>query len=204
MKLTYPKGVCLVSSKDGGVERFVEDVSHIDVCQVGRPVGAHKKKGDDLWVEAPRLVLPGDKTMTISKGLLRRLQRYGGTGCIVGRGKGFHGFETWQGVGLRSVIERVMGKTNDYRSMAILVSASDGYRTLFSGGEVAYAPLGESLILVDREDDKPLERNKGRYRIIQRLDLFVDRSIHSIEEIRVMDLRTVGARSSTAINRDRQ
>ena len=64
------------------------------------------------------------------------------------------------------------------------MTASDGYRSLYSGGEILLSRLPENVVLVDTEDGKPLFRKSGRLKSVVRGDFFVDRSVRSLSEIR--------------------
>ena len=64
------------------------------------------------------------------------------------------------------------------------MTASDGYRSLYSGGEILLSRLPENVVLVDTEDGKPLFRKSGRLKSIARGDFFVDRAVRCVSEVR--------------------
>ena len=71
----------------------------------------------------------------------------------------------------------------------VVVTASDGYRALYSGGEIFLSRLGENVVLVDTEDGTPLLRKSGRLKSIARGDFFADRAVRSLAEVRVLTAR---------------
>ncbi|MBK9374283.1 MAG: hypothetical protein IPN03_11270 [Holophagales bacterium] len=68
----------------------------------------------------------------------------------------------------------------------VVVTASDGYRSLYSGGEILLSRLPENVLLVDTEGGKPLLRRSGRLESYARADFFVDRSVRNLAEVRVL------------------
>lgn len=70
-----------------------------------------------------------------------------------------------KGVLLRDILEKAAVQTAtpyDVKKSAILVTASDGYRVVFSWPEVFHSPIGEGAILYFEMDGKPLSDNEGR------------------------------------------
>jgi len=70
-----------------------------------------------------------------------------------------------KGVLLRDILEKAELQTTspyDVRKSAILITASDGYRIIFSWPEVFYSPIGEGAILFFEKDGKPLADDEGK------------------------------------------
>jgi len=70
-----------------------------------------------------------------------------------------------RGVLLRDILEKATVQTAspyDVKKSAILVTASDGYRVVFSWPEVFQSPIGEGAILFFEKDGKPLADDEGR------------------------------------------
>jgi len=70
-----------------------------------------------------------------------------------------------KGVLLKDILEKAEFQASspyDVRKSAILVTASDGYRILFSWPEVFYSPIGEGAILFFEKDGKPLADDEGK------------------------------------------
>jgi|GEM_PF-387774 len=70
-----------------------------------------------------------------------------------------------KGVLLRDILEKATIQTDspyDVKKSAILITASDGYRIIFSWPEVFYSPIGEGVMLFFEKDGKPLADDEGR------------------------------------------
>lgn len=73
---------------------------------------------------------------------------------------------------------------------ALLVSAPDGYRALFSFGELQLADKGRRIILAGSVDGKQLEGQRGgKFRIIVPDELVDDRDVMAVSRIEVVDLK---------------
>ena len=69
--------------------------------------------------------------------------------------------------------------------LLVLVTAADGYRCVFSGSEVFFAPEGKGVMLASRKDGEPLGPASGRYNIVSETDFYIDRSVKMVKEIRI-------------------
>ena len=70
-----------------------------------------------------------------------------------------------KGVLLRDILEKADVQTTspyDVKKSAILVTASDGYRVIFSWPEIFHSPIGEGAILYFEKDGKPLADDEGK------------------------------------------
>lgn len=181
-----PRGLCLVPADDATGRRFVEDVVSIEVRPAGFPAPPRKKDLADPWVEAPALVLPGGKSIPLPAKATKRLPRVEGEGDQVGLGRGFRGRARWAGAGLAALLRDALPAGADPGALFVVVTATDGYRSLYSGGEVLLSRLGENVVLVDSQDGKPLVRGSGRLRTHVRDDVFVDRAVRNVAEVRVV------------------
>jgi hypothetical protein len=182
------RGFGLVPGGDRRSERFLSELKELRLCQAGPLAGVTGKKGEAIRVDEPTLVLPDGKSVSLTRKLIKGLPVVSWGDALFGEGRGFRGEHSWSGVGMTAVLERVVGRPLDMKRLLLLVSASDGYRAVFSGGEMAFTSLGEGLILADREDGKPFGPRDGRYRLVPRLDFFVDRGVRSVKEIRVIEI----------------
>jgi hypothetical protein len=162
VKVDVPRGLCVVPTRDATGRRFVEDVVSIEVRPAGFPAPPRKKDLEDPWVETPPLVLPDGKSTPLTAKALKRLPRVEGEGDQVGLGRGFRGRSRWAGVSLAALLRGSLPAGTDPGALFVVVTASDGYRSLYSGGEVLLSHLPENVVLVDTEDGKPLFRKSGR------------------------------------------
>ena len=183
-KVDVPRGICLVPTHDATGRRFVEDVVEIEVRQAGFPAPPKKKDLADPWVEAPAFVLPGGKKVALTAKATKGLPRVEGEDDGIGLGRGFRGHSRFSGPSLAALLKRSLPAGTDPGLLFVVVTASDGYRSLYSGGEILLSRLPENVVLVDTEDGKPLLRKSGRLKSVARGDFFVDRAVRSVSEIR--------------------
>ena len=188
-KIDVPRGVCLVPTRDATGRRFVEDVVSIEVRQAGFPAPPRKRDQKDPWVEAPALVLPDGTSTPLTVAALKAVPRAGGADDGIGLGRGFHGHRAFEGASLAALLESKLPAGTDPGLLFVVVTASDGYRSLYSGGEVFLSRYPENVLLVDTEGRKPLLRRSGRLESYARADFFVDRSVRNLAEVRVLIAR---------------
>ena len=189
VKVDVPRGLCVVPTRDATGRRFVEDVVSIEVRQTGFPAPPRKKDLEDPWVEAPPLVLPDGQSIPLAAKALKRLPRFEGEGDQVGLGRGFRGRSRWSGVSLAALLRSALPAGTDPGALFVVATASDGYRSLYSGGEILLSHAPENVVLVDTEDGKPLFRKSGRLKSLVRADVFVDRAVRNLTEIRIVLVR---------------
>ncbi len=186
------RGLAIVPATDRRSERFLSELAELRACQAGPLAGVTGKKGQATWVDEPVLVLPDGKGVPVTAKLTRGLPVVSIADASFGEGRGYGGEHSRSGVGMAALLRKAAGRQLDMRRLLLLVTASDGYRSVYSGGEIALSPLGEGLVLADREDGKPLGPKDGRYRLVPRLDFFADRSVRSVKELRVVEIAEGG------------
>lgn len=185
-KIDVPRGVCIVPTRDATGRRFVEDVVTIEVRQAGYPAPPRKRDLPDPWVEAPALVLPDGSSTPLTAAALEGVARAGGADDGIGLGRGFHGHRAFEGASLAALLKSKLPAGTDPGLLFVVVTASDGYRSLYSGGEILLSRYPENVLLVDTQGGKPLLRRSGRLESYARADFFVDRSVRNLAEIRVL------------------
>lgn len=188
-KIDVPRGVCLVPTRDATGRRFVEDVVSIEVRQAGFAAPPRKRDQKDPWVEAPALVLPDGSSTPLTVASLKGVTRAGGADDGIGLGRGFHGHRAFEGASLAALLRSKLPAGTDPGLLFVVVTASDGYRSLYSGGEILLSRYPENVLLVDTEGGKPLLRKSGRLESYARADFFVDRSVRNLAEVRVLIAR---------------
>jgi hypothetical protein len=70
----------------------------------------------------------------------------------------------------------------------LLISAPDGYRSLYSYGEIFLAPEGDRVMVADRIDDQTIKKG-GKFRIVCPDDLMSDRTVKAVQKVEVISLR---------------
>ncbi|MBZ5639493.1 MAG: hypothetical protein LAO51_12170 [Acidobacteriia bacterium] len=182
------RGFGLVPGGDRRSERFLSGLKELHLCQAGPLAGATGKRGEASRVDGTTLVLPDGTRVALTPKLTKGLPVVSWSDANFGEGRGYRGEHSFRGVGMSAVLERALGRPLDMKRVLLLATASDGYRAVFSGGEIAFNSLGESLILADAEDGKAFDPEDGRYRLVPRLDFFVDRSVRSVKELRLIEI----------------
>lgn len=71
----------------------------------------------------------------------------------------------------------------------VLASAKDGYQVAFSLGELDPDLSGSRIIVADRADGKPLDGERGPFRIVSPQDTRGARSIRMLQRLEVVTLR---------------
>ena len=181
-----PSGFCLFSSSDASGARFIEGVTTIEVCQVSRKIEKEKlaKDKNEMWIEKPVLNIFDKNSSELAEGDLKNFAKDAHTSNTVGLGKGFHGTHNYEGKNFADFLKPACAKENaDISRIYVLITAADGYRCLFSGGEIFDSVRGANLMLVETEDGKPLKKGDGKYKAFIKEDFFVDRAIRSVSEI---------------------
>jgi len=186
--IDVPRGVCLVPTRDATGRRFVEDVVSIEVRQAGFLAPPRKRDLPDPWVEAPALVLPDGTSVPLTAAALKDVARVEGEDDGIGLGRGFHGHRRFAGASLAALLRGRLPAGTDAGLLFVVVTASDGYRSLYSGGEVLLSRLPENVVLVDAEDGQPLLRKSGRLKSVARGDFFVDRAVRNLAEVRCVQV----------------
>lgn len=100
---------------------------------------------------------------------------------------------THEGVLVAELLKRVgvpLGKAlrGDAMATYVVVSATDGYRVIFSLAELDPDFTGSDVMVVDRTNGQPLLADQGPIRIVAPKDLAGARSIRMLERIEVVRL----------------
>lgn len=179
-KIGFPK---LVVAGDAYADRCLEDVSTIEVLDL-RP-GKPARKLKTLFSSECTITGRNVKTTALRdlSGRPRQTLRV----KHLGLGKGYHGINVFEGVSFKRLLEEA-GVRRDL-SEVFLISAPDGYRSLFSYGEVFLDPLGDRIILADKMAGKPLKQG-GKFFLIPPDDLMADRDVQAAETVEVLSLKT--------------
>ncbi len=100
-----------------------------------------------------------------------------------GHGTGFKGFQTVQGFYLKDVMTAsVTIPQQDWARSVAVISAKDGYRSVFSVCELMNRNDNRDYLLRDNKDS----REDGRYTVYAVADFFVDRNVKSVEKIEIV------------------
>ncbi|WP_431263958.1 molybdopterin-dependent oxidoreductase [Roseateles chitinivorans] len=81
---------------------------------------------------------------------------------------------TVRGVRLAAVLERagVVGKDrHEWKSMAVIATASDGYKVVFSWPELTNTDVGAGVLVIFERDGRALDDGEGRIALVSGRDL---------------------------------
>lgn len=84
------------------------------------------------------------------------------------------GFSTIKGTRLRALLERAGIKSADHntvKKLAIIATATDGYKVVFSWSELFNAELGDNVLVLFERDGKPLASAEGPLALISGKDI---------------------------------
>ncbi len=174
-KVVLPR---LVMGGDERSDRCVEGVREIELVDLGKPRRRLKR------LYSPRIILRGHGKRLVL-GHMPALKRISFTAGTFGEGRGFHGVQGFKGVSLKRLLKWA-GMSPGIEEL-VVVSAPDGYVAVFSGGELALNPSGARVIIAEEVDGQPIGEG-GRYWLIVPADLWADRWVKAVEEIRVVKL----------------
>jgi hypothetical protein len=69
----------------------------------------------------------------------------------------------------------------DLREAVVVISAKDGYRSVFSVSEILNRSDNKDFLLIDQKDSS----RDGRYTLFAPDDFFVDRNVKAVEKIEI-------------------
>jgi DMSO/TMAO reductase YedYZ molybdopterin-dependent catalytic subunit len=87
--------------------------------------------------------------------------------------KGGRAMRRYVGARLRDVLDRarlVETQPRGLRKSVVVVTASDGYRVVFSWAEIYLSPIGDGVLLVYEQDGAPLPQSDGPIALVSLKD----------------------------------
>lgn len=106
---------------------------------------------------------------------LRQLpqQRFGETAVVCQSGAERGRLENYQGVLLRDILDKakiLAPGHDDVKKLAIIASASDGYKAVFSWNEIFNSPLGDGVLVFFEKNGQLLGEDEGRIAMVSAKD----------------------------------
>ena len=178
-EIGFPK---LVVAGDAYADRSLENLTAVEVLEV-RPATSAKKME---WLFSPHFSITGAVGEALT---VKNIQSYVRTALRVkhlGEGKGYHGIDKFGGVPFKAILKGANLKRD--LSTVLLISAPDGYRSLFSYGELFLAPEGDRVMVANRIDDQTIKKG-GKFRIVCPDDLMSDRTVKAVQKVEIIPLR---------------
>jgi precorrin-4 methylase/DMSO/TMAO reductase YedYZ molybdopterin-dependent catalytic subunit len=178
-KIGFPK---LVVAGDDYADRSIEDIVSIEVIDPRPKIPTASLK--ELF--SPAFTVTGDVKKEITVTDFSPYPRVEAKVKHLGEGQGFHGISDYSGVSLKVMLDKA-GIEPDLDKV-FFVSAPDGYRSLFSYGEIYLNRDEESIIIADTANGEPIE-DGGKFFLIPAEDLMSDRDVKSVEKIEIFSLK---------------
>jgi precorrin-2 methylase len=178
-EVPFPK---LLVRGDFYTDRCLEGVAGIEVLEVDTGL----KNDRSVKLFAPEFRIDGAVPEPKKFGCLRDYQQIEVMKKVVGIGRGYHGLHRYNGVSLVSLLEKT-GVAPDLNKV-VLVSSPDGFRALFSLGELFLSPLGRRIVVARSKDGKLFKDKGGKFTLVVPDELADDRDIRAVCRIKVLDL----------------
>jgi siroheme synthase len=141
-RIGFPK---LVISTDFYTDRCLEDVVHIEVIDLRKE---EERKQEGQRPASSRFTITGSSREAKAFTSLAGYPRTSVAMKEVGSGRGYHGIKVYEGVPLKDLVPKVEGE--GAMDKVLLVTSTDGYRSLLSYGELFFSSLGERVIIGEK------------------------------------------------------
>ncbi len=103
-----------------------------------------------------------------------------------GHGMGFKGVQNNTGFLLKDIINaNIKVIPDELREAVAVISAKDGYRSVYSVSEIMNRNDNKDFLLIDRKDSP----GDGRYTLFAADDFFVDRNVKAVEKIEITGVK---------------
>ncbi len=174
----------LLIRSDFYTERCLEGVTRIEVIDLYPDIKVDRK----VKLQSNEVLITGAVEKELKVCCIKKYPQIEVRKKVVGVHMGYHGLHTYVGTPLVALLEAA-GVGNDL-TKAVMVSSVDGYRAIFSLGELFLADKGQRIILAKRDNGKLLKGQRGgKFRVIVPHELVDDRDVSAVDRIEVVDLK---------------
>jgi len=172
----------LICANDLSDVRFIDSPTKITVKSFVGEFGSMKSKN----IFSPTIeFLKGSQKETLGE-IPSTVEKRTYTYVGYGHGMGYKGVQSVRGYVLKDILSGVITFTpGDLRNSLAVVSAKDGYRSVFSLSELVNRSDNLDVLLVDRKDSQ----KDGRYSLFVTPDFFVDRNVKAVERIEIKKIQ---------------
>jgi len=183
-KIEFPK---LIIAKEFFTGRCLEKVTSIKVVSIDEATEYRKinKLYSNKIIISERL---SNKTLKIKK--LPKGNRVKVKVKMLGEGRGYHGIKEFEGIPLKNILQNLSIKPD--LNKVVIVYGIDGYRSVFSMGEIFLNSSGKNIIkniiIADKVNGQPI-KNGGKFVLVSPEDNFVDRMVKAVFKIEIISLR---------------
>jgi len=156
--------------------------------------GLKGKVADHSDLKVNKLRVTGRVTTPLEIGMeeLRAMEirEIADLGIICGDGDPKGRIRNCRGVLLEKILEMaevIKAEHNDTKKMFIVVSAHDGYKTVFSWQEIFNTGVGGGVMALLERDGEPLDGDRGQLELISAEDYFTgSRYVRGLKDIEVV------------------
>ncbi len=174
----------LLIRSDFYTDRCLDEVTSIEVIDLHPEIKIDRK----VRLHSDDLLITGAVEKELKITCLKEYPQIEVRKKVVGMHMGYHGLRTYVGTPLVKLLEAA--GAGDDLNKALLISAKDGYRALYSFGELLLADKGQRIILAKSDNGKLLKGQRGgKFRIIVPDELVDDRDVSAVTRIEVVDLK---------------
>jgi len=167
----------LVISDDFYTDRSIEGVKEIEVVELNGSTMYNKIQ--NLYSDKIAVYKNGKKITEIKELVVPEKERI--RIKILGEGGSYYGIKSFEGVELKEVIENFYAGNN--LNGAVIVYGADGYRSVFSLGEIFLSK--EKTILADKIDGASI-KNGGKFVMVSSGDIFANRMVKAVSRIEIV------------------
>jgi hypothetical protein len=173
-----PAAVKLVCANDLIGERGILNPTRVTLFTA--PLEILDRKGlKPLYAPGILVKRPGEPAVTLDMAKVRGEAR-AYPSVFYGRGRGFHGFQSFAGILLKDALKGFVNQDGETLRRGYLVAVSmDGYRIAMSCSELFNRNDQAEFLLVDRGQGS----DGGRYSIFPAADFFSDRALKAVSAI---------------------
>ena len=167
----------LVLAGDFYADRCMEDVTDIEIVDLFKKGEAKK----DAPVFSSRIEIRSGADRTV---VVEDLKKYGLTEIRAkqsGDGRGYHGLLKAEGARLKDILKKE--KINPGLDCLFVFTAPDGYRSVFSAGEILLSSKGEGIFIADLDGSGG--KKKTGLSLVSTADLSADRWVSAVDKIEI-------------------
>ena len=196
VRITDPERMATVLRQGGSAFHLFKDccekIAFVHEASMGADMKGIKTEQLDLELNKLRVTGRVSKPLELGMEELRAMdtEEIADLRIICGDGDPKGSIRNCKGVLLEKILgmaDVIKAEHNDTKKMFIVVSAHDGYKTVFSWQEIFNTAVGGGVMVVLERDGKPLDGDRGQLELISAEDYFTgSRYVRGLRDIEVV------------------
>jgi uncharacterized protein (DUF4213/DUF364 family) len=196
VRITDPERMAIILRQGGSAFHLFKDSCEKTAFVRGANAEVDTKERNKVLLDLRRnkLLVTGRVTTPLELGMeeLRSMEteEIADLGIICGEGDPKGRIRNCKGVLLEKILDMadvIKAEHNDTKKMFIVVSAHDGYKTVFSWQEIFNTAVGGGIMVLLERDGKPLDGERGELELISKEDYFTgSRYVRGLKDIEVV------------------